>query len=220
MNTRITNAEIRNHIPMHLGKIRSIIFNMAQERRIRSAELDDLNQTLRSLSEQFDIMIEATECMEREAKGIAKLKSEHADIKYKMEVCLELSGMSKVGIRHLMGYPTCFLELALALRVRKGIALEREVDFLWLTNLWQGLSSQIENDMDSFRHANFLKQIYSQESDPLVKQQVVRMMNGFAEELAYLRTKLGKDMDESELLNLIRNHWYELYRHNTSEKDC
>jgi len=220
MSKKITGAELRPQIPIHLGKIRSIIFNMAQDRRIGSAELEDFNQTLRRLTDQFDMLIDATECMEREAKGIADLKIEYAAIKYKMELCLELCGVSKKGIRQLMSYPTDFLELTLSIRKRKGIALETEGDFLWLASFWVGLNSQIESDVDSFRHANFLKQIYSKASDPLVKERVIRMMKGYAEELAHLKSKLGKEINESELVNLIRNHWYELYRHNTSEKNC
>lgn len=209
--------EIRREIPKHFGKIRSIIMIMAQDRRIRSNELDDLNQTLRKLTEQVDALINATENMEQEAKRIIELKNGHAAIIHKMAICLELSGVSKVGIKHLMSFPTCFLELALALRVRKGSALETERDFLWLTSLWQELSLQIENDLESFQQANFLKQIYYQTRDPALKNQTIQAMNTYVEDLAYLKSKLGKEIEEKELLNLITNHWYEAYRHYTTQ---
>ena len=207
---------IRREILKHFEKIRSIIMILAQDRRIRSNELDDLNQTLRRLTEQVDALINATESMEMEASGIIELKNDHTATKYKMGVCLELCGVSKVGIKYLMSFPTCFLELALVLRLRKGRALETERDFLWLTSLWQGFRLHIENDMESFQQANFLKQIYSQTRDPVLKNQTIQVMKTYVEDLAYLKSKLGKEIEEKELLNLITNHWYEAYRHYTT----
>jgi len=208
--------EVKKEILMKLGKIWTVINNLAQERRIRSEELDDFNQAYRKLTDHVYTLITAFESMELEASGVEQLKQEHAAKLHKLEICLELCGMSKKGISDMMTFPSDFLEIVLALRLKKGKPLETDHDFYWLDFIWKGINLQISNDLEAFKQATFFKKLYHETTSPEQRKMTIKVMNGYAEDLEYLRSKLGKDIDENELLEIITNHWYELYRYNTT----
>lgn len=209
-------VEVKKEILLKLGKIWSVINNLAQERRIRSEELDDFNQAYCKLDNLVDALFQAVEMLEKEASGVELLKLEHAAIRNKLELCLELCGMSKKGIEHLMNYPIGFLEMAFALRLREGKPLETDRDFIWLDQLWKAINMQIENDIDSFKQANFFKKLYHEATNQDQKRMTIKVMNDYARDLVYLRSKLGKEVDERDLLNTITTHWYEEYRNCTA----
>lgn len=208
----------KKEIELKLSKIRSIIFNLAQEHRIKSEELDDFNQAFRKLNELFDSVFLSVELMENEASEIQQLKANHANKIHKLELCLELLGMSKKGIDALMNYPSDFIELALSIRINEGKPVETEIDFWWIDQLWKGINQHIENDLESFNQALFFKNMYHQLNTYELKQLLVSTMNEYAKDLSYLKKYLGKQVDENELRNTITQHWYESYRHNTTAK--
>lgn len=209
--------EAKKEISLKLGKIWSVINNMAQERRIRSEELEDFNQAYRKLTEHVNTLITAFESMNQEASEVEKLKLQHAEKLHKMEICLELCGISKNGIDDMMNFPSEFLELVLDIRLKEGKPLETDLDFIWLDLIWKGINLRISNDFDSFKQAIFFKKLYHETTSPEQRKMTIKVMNEYAKDLQYLRSKLGKEIDEKELTNTITNHWYELYRHNTTE---
>ncbi len=211
--------EAKKEISLKLGKIWSVINNLAQERRIRSDELDDFNQAYGKLDNLIDTLFQAVEMMEKEASGVELLKAEHATHKYKMELCLELCGMTKKGIDHMMNYPICFLEMALTRRIKEGKPLESDLDFYWLDQQWNVINIHIENDLDSFKQANFFKKLYHKTTNSELKKSTIGVMNVYAKDLFYLKSKLGKEVDETELLNTITTHWYEEYRNCTATEN-
>lgn len=208
--------EVKKGILQKLGKIWSVINNMAQERRINSDELDDFNHAFRKLSDLVNTLIISFESMEHEAAGVENLKQQHMDRLQKMEICLELCGMSKKGLYSMMNYPSAFLELALSIRMNEGKPLESDIDFYWLDLMWKGLNLQISNDFESFKQAAFYKNLYHEATIQEQKKVIIGIMNNYAKDLDYLSSKLGKEIDEKELMNIITTHWYEFYRHNTS----
>ena len=209
--------EAKKEISLKLGKIWSVINNMAQERRIRSEELEDFNQAYRKLTEHVNTLITAVESMNQEASEVEKLKLQHAEKLHKMEICLELCGISKNGIDDMMNFPSEFLELVLDIRLKEGKPLETDLDFIWLDLIWKGINLRISNDFDSFKQAIFFKKLYHETTSPEQRKMTIKVMNEYAKDLQYLRSNLGKEIDEKELTNTITNHWYELYRHNTTE---
>jgi hypothetical protein len=209
--------EAKKEISLKLGKIWSVINNMAQERRIRSEELEDFNQAYRKLTEHVNTLIAAVESMNQEASEVEKLKLQHAEKLHKMEICLELCGISKNGIDDMMNFPSEFLELVLDIRLKEGKPLETDLDFIWLDLIWKGINLRISNDFESFKQAIFFKKLYHETTSPEQRKMTIKVMNEYAKDLQYLKSKLGKEVDETELTNTITNHWYELYRHNTSE---
>lgn len=209
--------EGKNEIRLKLGKIWSVVNNLAQERRIRSDELDDFNQAYSKLDNLIDTLFQAVEMLEKEASGVELLKAEHTAKLHKMELCLELCGMSKKGIDDMMNFPSKFLEMVLAIRQNEGKPLETDLDFIWLDLIWKGINLQISNDFESFKQANFFKKIYHETTSPEQRRMTINVMNEYAKDLQYLRSKLGKEIDEKELMSTITNHWYELYRYTTSE---
>lgn len=208
--------EAKKEISLKLGKIWSVINNLAQERRIRSDELDDFNQAFSKLDTLVDALFQAVEMMEKEASAVELLKAEHAARIYKMELCLELCGMSKKGIDCMMNYPTGFLEMVMSMRLKEGKPLETDRDFYWLDQLWSGVNIQIENDLDSFNQANFFKKLYHETTNSELKRSTLTVMNGYAKDLFYLKSLLGKEVNETELKNTITSHWYEEYRNCTA----
>ena len=211
--------EAKKEISLKLGKIWSVINNLAQERRIRSDELDDFNQAYGKLDELIDTLFQAFESMEKEASGVELLKAEHATHNYKMELCLELCGMSKNGIDHMINYPIGFIEMALSRRLKEGKPLETDRDFIWLDQLWKAINMQIENDLDSFKQANFFKKLYHETTNTELRKRTIVVIIGYAKDLFYLKSKLGKEVDELELLKSITTHWYEEYRNCTATEN-
>ncbi len=210
--------EAKNQISLKLGKIWSVINNLAQERRIRSDELDDFNQAFRKLSEMLDSVFLSIELMEKESLEIKQLKIDHSNKIHIMELCLELLGMSKNGVDYLSKFPPEFIETALSIRINEGKPIETEIDFWWLDQLWNEINRKIENDLESFNQAMFFKKMYHQLNTSELKQLVVKSMNQYAKDLSHLGKYLGKQVDENKLQNLIAAHWYEYYRHNTTSK--
>lgn len=211
--------EAKKQILLKLGKIWTIINNLAQERRIRSEELDDFNQAYGKLNTLVDTLFQAIEMLEKEASGVEQLKADNTDQRHKMELCLELCGMSKKGIDYMMNYPIDFLEMALIRRLKEGKPLETDRDFYWLDQLWNGVNIQIENDIDSFKQANFFKKLYHETNNAELKKSTLSVMNGYSKDLFYLNQKLGKEVDETELLNTITTHWYEQYKNYPSTEN-
>lgn len=223
---RMDNARLRlkpkskqlakNEIKNSMGKIWFVINTLAQERRIKSNELDDFNQAYGHLNKLIETMFQTIELMESEALLLDAIKSEHREIRCKMELCLELLGMSKKGIDQMVSYPVDFLEMAMAVRLKEAKPLENDLDFYWLDQLWNRINIQIDNDLDNFNQANFFKQLYHDSNSPDVKKRTLALMNGYAKDLYYLKSLLGKEVEETEVINQIKNFWYEHYRNNST----
>lgn len=209
---------VKEKLDEHLYSIWDLIKTMAEDHRIRSDDLDAFNQAFRLLKDQIDLLMKAVKSMEHDAKRVCRIEREYNENKYKMEVCLEICGMTKKGIKHLMDFPTCFLELVLTLRHESGNPILNERDLFWLDIKWDELNLYIENDIESFSQAKFLKQTYFQVNDLKVKEQLKKTMEWYKVNLAYLKSKLGREVDEQELINLITNHYYEILRHCTAEE--
>lgn len=137
--------------------------------------------------------------------------------KRKMEICLELCGMTKEDIKYIMEFPMCFLELALAIMYNSEYS-QLNINLSWLDTLWDKIKLQLENDFESFSEAKFLKQTYYQVNDSKVKDQLKMAMEWYAKELVYLKSELGKEINKEDLINLIKNHYYELSRQCTTEE--
>lgn len=209
---------LKDEISEHVKSIGVIFFLLAQDRRIHNVELDDFNQSFRMLQEKIDLLFETVTSWMIEAERVCKIEREQIAFKHKMEICLELCGMTKSGIRHLMNFPTRFLELAWAIRFSEGTPLLTETDICWLNTLWDRLNIHIENDIESFSQAKFFKQTYFQVNDSKVKELIILVMKKYKDDLAYLKSKLGKEVGEKELRNLITNQWYEVFRNYTAKE--
>lgn len=206
----------KNEIKNSMGKIWFVINTLAQERRIKSNELDDFNQAYGNLNKLIETMFQTVDLMEIEALALDAMKSEHCEIRRKMELCLELLGMTKKGIDQMVSYPVDFLEMSLAVRLKEAKPLENDLDFYWLDQLWNWINVQIGNDLDSFKQANFFKKLYQDSNSPDIKKRTLTLMNGYAKDLYYLKSLLGKEVEETEVINQITNFWYEQYRNNST----
>lgn len=199
-----------------MGKIWFVINTLAQERRIKSNELDDFNQAYGNLNKLIETMVQTIDLMESEALALDEMKSEQREIRRKMELCLELLGLTKKGIDQMVSYPVDFLEMAIAVRLKEAKPLENDLDFYWIDQLWNGIKVQIDNDLDSFKQANFFKKLYHDSNSPDIKKRTLTLMNGYAKDLYYLKSLLGKEVEETEVINQITNFWYEQFRNNST----
>lgn len=199
-----------------LMKIRSIVFNLAQEHRINAAELDDFNE---ALATAFDGLKELKNTITTNAAFLntaEKNRNEWIEQYDKMKLIAQLTGLSGKGIEELETYPTDFLKMILMAGQKHNFAVEKDSHF-WLIRIqWAWLLRQIEGDRQTLKSARFFKKLHAAAPpNSRQKEMALQIMKQIAEQHPHILEDLQQGKRFHELQTKITNHWYaQLSTHN------
>lgn len=202
-----------------LMKIRSMVFNLAQEHRLNAAELDDFNDALaisfsniNELKNTINTLATSTELAEKHRnKWIEKYET--------MKLIGRLTGITETGIRELESYPLDFLKSIYNASQKHHFMLEKESDFWAIKMKFTWLCGRIEDDQQALKSARFFKKLYAT-APPNSKQRqlALQIMKQIADQHPHILNDFQKGKRFHEIQNKITNHWYaQLSTHNPAQ---
>lgn len=204
-----------------LMKIRSIVFNMAQEHRITSAELDDFNDAFSATLAAIDDLKTKIERQAEITKLAEKNRNEWIGKYEKMKLIAQITGLAAKGADELETYPAEFLKMILAAGQKHNFAVERDSHF-WLIRIqWAWLLRQIEGDRQTLKSAKLFKKLHAA-APPNSKQRELslQIMKQIAEQHPHLIEDLQKGKRFNEIQTKIMSHWYaKLATHNLAQAE-
>ncbi|WP_297092205.1 hypothetical protein [uncultured Draconibacterium sp.] len=185
-----------------------MFFNLAQERRISAAELDDYNHAAANAFEALEEiklqMKKANESKNAAIKGMEK----KIDIEKKLVAILEIIGMKSDGINVLLNYPLRFLSAIKSSVKKHQTPIMNENYFLLIDQKYRWLNTMIERDRQNIKTISAQAKLYQSRNDK-AKEMAEMIMHEIAEESNHIIDGLRALKSFSELQQQIENHWYE-----------
>ena len=200
----MTNPVLHNSF----NKIRSLVFNMAQEHRINSDELEDFNSAAANLFEAIEELKEKNRKMNEDLKAVILSRENIIEKEQKLNAILEIIGLSVNGVHQLIKYPLRFL-IAVKTSVKKNrTAITTENHFFLIEQRFRWFQLMIERDRDNINSAQLHKKLfYSKE--PKIKLQSQKIIEQIADESKHIIDGLRERKNFEELKPRIEDYWYE-----------
>jgi hypothetical protein len=190
------------------SKIRSLVFNMAQEHRINSDELEDYNRAEANLFEAIEELKAKNKKMNKNLKSVFLSRDNIIEKEQKLNAILEMIGLSENGVNQLIKYPLRFL-VAVKNSVKKnGTAITTENHFFLIEQRFRWFQAMIERDRHNINSAEFHKKLFAS-NDPNVKLQSKKIIEQMADESNHIIDGLRERKNFDELKSQIENFWYE-----------
>lgn len=191
-----------------LQKIHSIIFNMAQEGRITSAELEDYNAAAAKANEAMEdwkfLLRQARD--EKKAAATARDKMVERERKYK--TILQMMGMTEFGRNRLISFPLRFLLNVNRALVKNERTIGSENQFRIIEQAGRWLMKMIDRDRRNIETIKLQKKLYESEHQE-VRQMAAEIMKQIAHESNHIVDGLREGETFDELKTKIEQHWYE-----------
>jgi len=200
-----------------LMKIHSLVFNMAQERKISSAELEDYNQAAAKAFEALDEFKFLLDKANEEKKAAFQARNKALVIEKKQKIIIEMLGLSAWGINRLLSYPLMFLTNINKSLQRFGIPLSGENYFRMIEQKYRWVEKMIDRDKRNINTAKIQKKLYANGSNEL---QILSksIMEQIASESQHIIEGLRTEKSFEELKKQIEQYWYDqISEHNFAE---
>lgn len=190
------------------SKIRSLVFNMAQEHRINSDELEDFNRAAANLVEAIEELKAKNEKMNENLKAVFLSRDNIIEKEQKLNAILEMIGLSVNGVNQLMKYPLRFL-VAVKNSVKKNrTAITTENHFFLVEQRFRWVQLMIERDRANINSAELHKKLFFS-NEPKIKQQSRKIIEQMADESKHIIDGLRERKSFEELKSQIEDFWYE-----------
>lgn len=190
------------------NKIRSLFFNMAQEHRINSDELEDFNRAAANLFEAIEELKAKNKKMNENLKDVFLSRDNIIEKEQKLNAILEMIGLSENGVHRLMKYPLRFL-VAVKNSVKKNrTAITTENHFFLIEQRFRWFQLMIERDRDNINSAELHKRLYYC-NEPKIKLQSQKIIEQIADESNHIIDGLRERKSFDELKSQIEDFWYE-----------
>jgi len=192
-----------------LAKLKSIFWNLSQEHRITSEELDDFNSAMANLwsyMAEYDYMLEAA----KSSNEILTSNTEKSAAREKkLSILCQVLGMHQRGIDRWIEYPIRFVTIINSQLRKANQPIYSENYFEMIDSRWRWLNSMIEQDMINVGLAIKMRDVYNSETSEHVKKQAKEIMITLAEDIGYLKADIKKGNTAESLKTKIINHWYD-----------
>lgn len=198
-----------NSMDKALGKIKSIFFNLAEERRIYPDELDDFNSAMQIAWDEKKEYEEVSAIAMQSEKQLFRSLDDAAIREKKLFILCEVLGMHRKGIERWTEYPIRFITIINAQLRKSEQPIYSELYFETIDSRWRWFTSMVERDMQNVALVKQMKELYRNNSNNDIKnktEEILKMLKG---EIGYLENDIRKGKQEHELLTSITNHWYE-----------
>jgi hypothetical protein len=198
-----------NAMDRALGKIKSIFFTLAEERRILPDELDDFNNAMQHAWEVKNEYDEISEIAERTEKQLLRSLDDAAIREKKLFILCEVLGMHRRGIERWNEYPTRFITIINAQLRKSEQPIYSELYFETIDNRWRWFTMMVDRDMQNVAMVKQMKELYRNNSNNEIKNKTAEILTMLKDDIGYLEHDIRKGKQEHELLTSIMNHWYE-----------
>jgi hypothetical protein len=197
-----------------LMKIRSIVFNMAQEGRITNAELEDYNQAAANAFEALEDFRFLLRKNAEEKKVAYQARDKALSNQKKLQVIIEMLGLTREGVKQMINFPLRFLNSVNKALINYNSTLETEEDFRCIEQAWHWLRRNINTDKRNISTIKLQKKLYESEHEE-VKELAREIMQQVGAQSGHIVDGLRQGKEFEELKPAIEKHWYgELSTHN------
>lgn len=190
------------------NKIRSLVFNMAQEHRINSDELEDFNKAAANLFDAIEELEAKNERMNENLKAVLLSRDNIIEKEQKLNAVLEMIGLSENGVHRLMNYPLRFLTAVKKSVIKNETSIATENHFLLIDQRYRWLNAMIERDRNNIQSAGLHKKLF-QSNEPKIKMNSQKIIEQIAEESKHIIDGLREKKSFDELKSQIEDFWYE-----------
>lgn len=191
-----------------LMKIRSIIFNQAQEHRIKNLELEDFNDAAAkafSALDEIKILLKK----EREEKTAAyNSRNAAKENEKKIRVIIQMLGLSDWGLSRLLIFPYEFLVNIDASIHKNKTPIHSENHFWLIEHKYRTIQALIDRDRMNINSIEFHRKFLNSENSE-VKKLAREILIQISNESMHIIDGLRKGKSFEELKTRIENHWYE-----------
>jgi len=189
-------------------QIRSLVFNMAQEQRISSDELEDFNKAAANLFEAIEELKANNKRMNENLEAVFLSRDNIIEKEEKLNSILEIIGLSVNGVNQLMKYPLRFL-IAVKNSVKKNrTSIATENHFFLIEQRFRWFQLMVERDRDNINSAQLHKKLFNS-NQPKIKVQSQKIIEQIADESQHIIDGLRERKNFDELKPQIENYWYE-----------
>jgi|GEM_PF-3209408 len=197
-----------------LMKIRSLVFNMAQDGRITNAELEDYNAAAALAFEGLEDWRFMLKKLIDEKKAAIAARDKALKKEKKLKIIVSMLGLTPWGYNRLVSYSLRFLNNINRALQKHGSILESETHFEAIEERYRWLNYMIERDKRNIENIKLQKKLYANENKE-VKALAKQIMQQIAAESDHIIDGLREGKEFNELQPLIEQHWYaELSTHN------
>lgn len=190
------------------NKIRSLVFNMAQEHRINSDELEDFNKAAANLFDAIEELEAKNERMNENLKAVLLSRDNIIEKEQKLNAVLEMIGLAENGVHRLMNYPLRFLTAVKKSVIKNETSIATENHFLLIDQRYRWLNAMIERDRNNIQSAGLHKMLF-QSNEPKIKMNSQKIIEQIAEESKHIIDGLREKKSFDELKSQIEDFWYE-----------
>lgn len=191
-----------------LQKIHSIVFNMAQEGRITSAEMEDYNAAAAKAADALEDWKFLVRQAREEKKAAANARDKMVERERKYKTILQMMGITEFGRNRLLSFPLRFLLNVNRALVKNKTTLAAENHFRAIDQAGRWLLKMIDRDRRNIETIKLQKKLYESEHEE-VRQMAADIMKHIAHESSHIVDGLRKGEPFEELKPKIEQHWYE-----------
>ena len=189
-------------------QIRSLVFNLAQEQRISSDELEDFNKAAANLFEAIEELKANNKRMNENLEAVFLSRDNIIEKEEKLNAILEIIGLSVNGVNQLMKYPLRFL-IAVKNSVKKNrTSIATENHFFLIEQRFRWFQLMVERDRDNINSAQLHKKLFNS-NQPKIKVQSQKIIEQIADESQHIIDGLRERKNFDELKPQIEDYWYE-----------
>jgi len=189
-------------------QIRSLVFNLAQEQRISSDELEDFNKAAANLFEAIEELKANNKRMNENLEAVFLSRDNIIEKEEKLNSILEIIGLSVNGVNQLMKYPLRFL-IAVKNSVKKNrTSIATENHFFLIEQRFRWFQLMVERDRDNINSAQLHKKLFNS-NQPKIKVQSQKIIEQIADESKHIIDGLRERKNFDELKPKIEDYWYE-----------
>jgi hypothetical protein len=193
-----------------LGKLKSLFWNLTQEHRIKSEELEDFNSAMSKIWELKDNYNVSVMSLLQQVESQNKAINKQAITEKKLTILCEILGMHDRGISRWLEYPIRFITIINANLRKNNQPIYSETYFEMIEIRWRWLNSMIDRDIQRIESVRQLKEVYGNSVSEGVKIKVAELLKMYHEDIGYIEQDIRMGRDKQQLTEKIINHWYEL----------
>lgn len=201
-----------------LMKIRSLVFNMAQEGRITNAELEDYNAAATQAFEALEDWRFMVRKLIEEKKAANAARNKAMQKEKKLKVIIAMLGLTDWGRNRLISYPLRFLNNINRALQKHNTVLNSETHFEAIEERYFWLQGMIQTDQRNLSSLKLFKKLYKSEHEEIRKMAKQALLI-IAKESQHIKEEMREGKTFEDLKPKIEQHWYaQLSTHNITGK--
>jgi len=190
-----------------ISKIKSVVFNMAQERSIGASELADMNEALATAFEALEEQNHERKQLNKRYKASAQQRDSAQDKAIKAAIICQLLGLTADGVAVLTLYPRRFLKAILASAEKHENTFTTEEHFSAIRERFIWFNNMVDRDRLNTSAARVQKTLYNGNAPYEVKALALDIMKHVASESPHIVNALKDGKQWETIRETSEQHW-------------